>query len=219
MAKSRVVPAYPNDHPRSAMEKEAFLYAVDDVNANNGVLADRHVIPVVYDTAEDTWTGFQSAVEGFSRGAVAVVEPGLSTVATFVSPLATHTQIPFVTPSARELALAFHEVHRFVLQLAPSDRLLSQAVTDLLVKFGWQHVGIVRSRDRSGLGNLVSMTRIKLIYIAEIPPLTPDEETPATISAVADLVKQLKYNNARIIVVSVPDYCLYAVFKAVINWA
>ena len=201
-------------------EKNSFLHAVDEVNENDSVLTDRRILPVVYDTAGDRWAGFQSAVEGLSLGAVAVVGPGLSTVAAFISPLASHTQIPFVTPSATALSLAFRDVHNFILQLSPTERLLSEATIDLLVHFGWQHIGIVRSSDENGRGsvwnvnNLASRIGLEIIHIAEIPHLLSNETTQATIDEVADLMKQLKYFHARIIVVNVPDHNLYVVFKA-----
>ena len=204
--------------PEGPQEKDSFLYAVHDVNADDSVLVDRHVVPVIYDTAGDTWIGFQSAIDGISRGAVAVVGPGLSTVASFLSPLATYTQVPFVTPSAKALALALRNVHEFVLQSAPSDRLLSQAIVDLLVKYEWQHVGIVSSsngpRSVWNVDVLASREEIKIIHIADIPPLVPDDDSPATIGKVVGLMKQLKYNNARIMVVNVPDHSLSVVFRA-----
>jgi ionotropic glutamate receptor len=209
-----------SSEPEGPLEKNAFLHAVDDVNENSGILTDTGIVSVVYDTAGDIWTGFESAVEGLSRGAVAVVGPGLSTVAAFISPLATHTQIPFVTPSATSLSLAFRDVHDFLIQLSPTDRLLSEATVDLLVHFGWQHIGVVLSSDQDersnvwDINNLASLTGLKIIHIAEIPPLLPHENTQATIDTVADLMKQLKYFHAKIIVVNVPDQSLYVVFKA-----
>lgn len=204
--------------PEGPLERDAFLHAVDDINGNDSVLPTLQIVPSALDSAGDTWTGFLSAADGISEGAVAVVGPGLSTVAEVVSPLATHTQIPFLSPSATSLSLAFRDVHNFLLQLAPTERLLSEATVDLLVHFGWQNIGIVQSHDHDGhflnVNNLASRSGLKIIHIAEIPRLLPHNDTQAGVDTVTALMKQLKYFHARIIIANVPDHNLYVVFKA-----
>lgn len=199
--------------PTGQLEKEAFLHAVEDINANNSILSQHRIVARVYDTKGDTWMGFESAVEAITAGAIAFVGPGLSTVARVVSPLATHTSIPFVTPTAPAEALAFHEVHKFVLQLSPSDRLLSQAVVDILLHFGWKHIGVVRSSDEYGrnrlrnINTVASENGIQVVYTVRIPS-SPAGDT------VAEQMKQLNYLLVRIFVVDVLDHELNVVFHA-----
>jgi ionotropic glutamate receptor len=198
-------------------EKDTFLQAVKDVNANDSILVGRSVTPVVYDTTGDPWIGFQSAVEGISREAVAVVGPVLSPVAEFLSPLAAYTKVPFVTPSG---ALVLPSVHDYVFQLAPSGRILSEAAVDLLVKFNWQHVGIVNSRFARSVWNvdmLASRKEIKIIHTVDVPFTVLYEDSPATTAEMVGLMMPLKHNKAQIIVVNVPDRRLSVVFRAAKN--
>ena len=208
--------------PTGQSEKEAFLHAVDDINANGSILPQHRIVPRVYDTKGDTWTGFESAVQGITEGAIAVVGPGLSTVARVVSPLATHTLIPFITPTAPAQALAFHEVHEFVLQLSPSDRLLSQAMVDILLHFQWKHVGIVRSSDEYGrnrirnINTIASENGIQVVHTVKMPSssATDEKQLKRDIDSVAEQMKQLDYLQARIIIVDVLDRDLNVVFHA-----
>lgn len=209
-----------SSEPTGLLEKEAFLDAVDDINTNASILPQHHIKPLVYDTEGDTWIGFQSAVDAINKGAAIVVGPGLSTVARVVSPLATHTTVPFITPTAPAQALAFHEVHEFVLQLSPSDRLYSLAMVDILLQFRWQHVGIVRSNVEYGRNNMrnintaASKNSIQIVHIVEIPSFSAIDRKQSDIDMVADKMYQLKYLRARIIIVDVRDRDLYVVFHA-----
>ena len=200
-------------------ETEAFCYAVRDINDDDNILADHRIVPLIYDTKGDPWTGLQSAIDAISNGTVAIVGPGLSSVATTVSPLATRTHIPFVTPTAPAVALALHDVHQFVLQLSPSDKLLSRAVVQLVKHFKWQHVGIIRSSvyyGRNRFGNIYTVASengIKIVHVAEIPSSSVADGKQLDISRVTQEIKQLKYLQARIIVVDVLDRDLEDVFR------
>ncbi|XP_065846697.1 uncharacterized protein [Oscarella lobularis] len=216
--------------PRSAeptgnSEWDAFAFAVEDVNNDPNVLPNALLVPQSIDTYGDTWEGFEGAVKLNGERAVAVVGPGLSTVARVVSPLATRVKVPFVTPTATSLALSLHEVHRYVLQLCPSSRLESEIMVDIISHFGWSYVAVVRSEDEYGRSSLLEFESlayakgINVIDTVEVPASTGaissgDDEETEIVNRMEASLKNLQILKTRIFVLSVQDSQLIYVFKA-----
>ena len=200
-----------------------FLSAIQDVNNDPRVLPHHKLQPVIRDTKGDTWLGFQKAIEVINKGVVAVVGPGVSTVAEVISPLASHCQIPFVTPSSSSLSLSLHEVHKYLLQLCPSSRVLGRAIIDVLYEFGWKYIAIIKSDGEHGkvalyyLEQLARQQGLHVIKVIELPVYPGNEKVEnrtATVALLITYLKDLVNLHAHVFVLSVLDHHLELVLQA-----
>ena len=132
---------------------EAMLYAIDGVNANPNILPNITLGAKIYDTCMSKTIAAYHAKRFISmslskshKHQLAGVIGGLNsdvseTVANFLRVF----EIPQISYSSTSVVLSNKDVYSYFLRTVPPDSFQTQAIVDIILKFGWSYVSTVNS--------------------------------------------------------------------------
>ena len=150
---------------RAIQEIEAFLFAVDQINANESLLPNLTLGVKAFDTCGDATSALNSAVKEFvlgkawntekhcennERQVVGVIGPGYSNEAVHITPFLNLFEIPLISYSATSPVLSNKKKYEYFSRTAASDMFQIPAIIDLLVYFNWTYVSILYSDETYG---------------------------------------------------------------------
>ncbi|XP_077999772.1 uncharacterized protein LOC144452544 [Glandiceps talaboti] len=151
---------------------EAFLFAVDEVNADNETLPNLKLGAVAFDTCglveravRETTNFVTGGVEyrsGYPPSRVRVsgmIGGSNSDISREVAEILTPLQITQISYGATAKDLNNDEFKYFV-RTVPSDIYQAEALTDVLKSLDWKYVSVVYSDNEYGLGMLQEFTRL-----------------------------------------------------------
>ncbi|XP_028402405.1 metabotropic glutamate receptor 3-like [Dendronephthya gigantea] len=150
---------------RAIQEIEAFLFAVDQINANETLLPNVTLGVKAFDTCGDATSALNSAVKEFvlgkhwnteehctenERQVVGVIGPGYSSEAVHITPFLNLFEIPLISYSATSPVLSDKKKYEYFSRTATSDMFQIPAIIDLLVLFNWTYVSVLYSDETYG---------------------------------------------------------------------
>lgn len=151
---------------RAIQELEAFLFSVDQINANKSLLPNITLGVKAFDTCGDATTALNSAVKEFVLGSkwhssdekcvkheqpvAGVIGPGYSYEAVHITPFLNLFEIPLISYSATSPDLSDKKKYNYFSRTAPSDVFQVPAIIDLLVHFNWTYVSILYTDESYG---------------------------------------------------------------------
>ncbi|KAK1605629.1 hypothetical protein QYE76_029302 [Lolium multiflorum] len=182
----------------------AIELAVDDVNADNVVLAGTKLNLISHDTNCSSFLGTMEALELMEKKVIAVIGPQSSGISHVISHVVNELHVPLLSFAATDSTLSASE-YPYFLRGTISDYFQMHAVASIVDYYQWKQVTAIFVDDdygRSGvsvLGDALAAKRARISYKATIPPNSDAD-------VITDILFRANMMESRVFVVHVnPD--------------
>lgn len=130
----------------SSWVQESFSHmklAVQEINANAGVLPNHTLKYILADTLGTDTQALEGAMNLTSAGAVGIIGTGYSSALPFPAGYCSTIQMPIVSPGSTLVGLADKTRYPFLLRSIGNDALLLKALVAITAEFGWKRVAVL----------------------------------------------------------------------------
>ncbi|XP_073004376.1 glutamate receptor 3.5-like [Typha latifolia] len=179
--------------------KLAIELAMEDVNADEGVLAGTKLNVIMQDTNCSGFLGTIEALQLMEKDVLAIIGPQSSGIGHVISHVVNELHVPLLSFAATDPTLSSLE-YPYFLRTTHSDYFQMKAISDMIYYYQWREVTAIFVDDDYGrgaisaLGDALAEKRAKISYKAAFPP-NPDS------NVINDLLVRVNLMESRVYVV------------------